>query len=79
MPVSPFGDSGWGSARLPQIVADIALDVSNRDQAQKYGAGAPAASLATAVGQYYFRTDTPTITNQRIYVATAIGVWVGIV
>ena len=77
MPGSGYGQ--WGATRLPQIVSDIALDVSNRDQAMKYGSGAPAAILATAPGQYYFRTDTPGVVNQRIYIATAVGVWVGIV
>jgi hypothetical protein len=41
------------------------------------GSGAPniAASIA---GDIYFRTDTPTITNQRVYVATAANTWTGI-
>jgi len=52
------------------------------------GSGVPA--LATvpnggAVGEYYFRTDTPSTANQRIYICTvagtssAIGTFVGIV
>lgn len=42
------------------------------------GSGAPAAGLG-AVGDYYFRTDTPTTSLQRIYVKTAAATWTGIV
>lgn len=41
------------------------------------GSGAPAAGLG-ADGDYYFRTDTPGVANQRIYVNSA-GAWTGIV
>lgn len=40
------------------------------------GSGAPPNTLGVA-GDYYFRTDTPTTANQRIYVNSA-GTWVGI-
>lgn len=52
------------------------------------GAGAPAlARIPTggAVGEFYFRTDTPSTANQRIYICTvagtasALGTFVGIV
>jgi hypothetical protein len=42
------------------------------------GNGAPATGLG-AVGDYYFRTDTPGTSLQRIYVKTAAAVWTGIV
>ena len=42
------------------------------------GSGAPGAALG-AVGNYYFRTDTPATANQRIYVKTAAATWTGIV
>jgi len=42
------------------------------------GTGAPATGLG-AVGDYYFRSDTPSTANQRIYVKTAAAVWTGIV
>ena len=40
------------------------------------GSGVPA--FATNDGCYFFRTDTPAVANQRIYVRSA-GAWVGIV
>ena len=42
------------------------------------GSGVPAAGLATVAGLYYFRTDTPAVANQRLYVSTGVGTWVGI-
>jgi hypothetical protein len=42
------------------------------------GSGVPATSLG-AVGDYYFRTDTPGTSLQRIYVKTAAAVWTGVV
>lgn len=42
------------------------------------GSGAPATGLG-AVGDYYFRSDTPATATQRIYVKTAAAVWTGIV
>jgi hypothetical protein len=42
------------------------------------GSGAPATGMG-AVGDYYFRSDTPATANQRIYVKTAAAVWTGIV
>ena len=46
------------------------------------GTGAP--TIAGTAGDFFFRTDTPTTTNQRIYVCTVSGAagaatWVGIV
>jgi hypothetical protein len=42
------------------------------------GSGAPNIS-ASAAGDFYLRTDTPTTANQRLYVATAVNAWTGIV
>ncbi len=42
------------------------------------GSGAPDVADSVA-GDFYFRTDTPTTANQRIYVATAANTWTGIV
>jgi len=45
------------------------------------GSGVPAAALG-AVGDVYFRTDTPDTANQRIYIksgAAAASAWKGIV
>ena len=46
------------------------------------GTGAP--TIAGTAGDFFFRTDTPTTTNQRIYICTVSGAagaatWVGIV
>jgi hypothetical protein len=48
------------------------------------GAGAPSKpnGVNPATGDYWFRTDTPSTANQRIYICTAGGsspTWVGIV
>lgn len=43
------------------------------------GSGAPGTITGSAAGDFYFRTDTPTTANQRIYVATAANTWTGIV
>lgn len=40
------------------------------------GSGVPAAGLGNN-GDYFFRTDTPGVANQRVYVKSA-GAWVGI-
>lgn len=42
------------------------------------GTGAPATGMGS-VGDYYFRSDTPSTSMQRIYVKTAAAVWTGIV
>lgn len=42
------------------------------------GVGAPAFLPSNANVSYYFRKDTPTVANQRIYVFTG-SAWVGIV
>jgi|SRR5579859_536826 len=42
------------------------------------GSGAPGSGIGSQ-GDYYFRTDTPSIANQRIYVKTGSSTWVGIV
>lgn len=42
-----------------------------------HGSGVPASTLGNN-GEYYFRSDTPTTANQRIYVKVA-GAWTGIV
>jgi hypothetical protein len=54
----------------------------NQASTLKSGSGAPA--LAGALGDFYFRTGTPTTANQRIYICTTAGaagvaVWTGIV
>lgn len=45
---------------------------------QYSGSGAPNIPTS-ASGDYYFRTDTPTVANQRIYIATGANTWTGIV
>jgi hypothetical protein len=42
------------------------------------GVGVPSSSLGSA-GDFYFRKDTPSVANQRIYVNLGVGVWSGII
>jgi hypothetical protein len=42
------------------------------------GSGAPATALG-AIGDYYFRSDTPSTANQRLYVKTGASTWTGII
>lgn len=42
------------------------------------GSGAPAGTLG-AIGDVYFRTDTPTVANQRQYVKTGASAWTGVI
>ena len=51
--------------------------------AAKLNSGTGAPTIAGSVGDYFFRTDTPTTADQRIYVCTTAGaagaaVWTGI-
>ena len=41
------------------------------------GSGTPQGNLAAGSGAFYFRWDTPTIANQRLYVCTVGGATVG--
>lgn len=43
------------------------------------GSGSPNGSVSGTSGDYYFRTDTPSTANQRIYVCTGGTSWTGIV
>lgn len=54
------------------------------NMAAKIHAGTGAPTIAGAVGDLFFRTDTPTVADQRIYICTVAGAagaatWVGIV
>ena len=42
------------------------------------GTGAPSIAASVA-GDIYFRTDTPSTANQRVYIATAANTWTGVV
>lgn len=41
------------------------------------GSGAP--SISGTAGDYYFRTDTPSTSNQRIYVCTGTTNWTALI
>lgn len=94
------GGGGSGVVTFGQLIASIGnLDgIYNRagngppnfpDAVQINGAshcfsGAGAPTIAGTAGDFFFRTDTPTTTDQRIYVCTVTGAagaatWVGIV
>lgn len=68
---SQNNDGSWTPERVTTETPHRALVVEGVK-------GAPPASLATRAGLYYFRSDTPSTANQRIYVSTAVGVWSGI-
>lgn len=42
------------------------------------GTGVPGTVSGSAAGDIFIRTDTPTVANQRLYVATAANTWTGI-
>jgi hypothetical protein len=67
-----------GGATGTGLTALTTTSVSVGGAVIRGGSGAPATGLG-AVGDYYFRTDTPGTSLQRIYVKTAAAVWTGIV
>lgn len=68
-----------GSAGAPPLSSMGATSVKLGGASSLFsGNGAPATGLG-AIGDYYFRNDTPGTANQRIYVKTAAAVWTGIV
>ena len=71
------GTEGWTTQRA---AADGQTQYQNitRLAADAYiGTGAPSNGIGVD-GQYFFRSDTPAVANQRIYVKIA-GAWTGIV
>ena len=69
-----------GQSDYPTLLGAYASEVNEKNalRATYSGNGAPNIPTAAA-GSYYFRGDTPSVSNQRIYVATGVNVWVGIV
>ena len=64
-----------------ELVCDYSVQLTGSATLSS-GAGAP--TIAGTAGDYFFRTDTPTVADQRIYVCTVTGAagsatWVGIV
>jgi len=69
-----------GTTLLAAITAGGAFQPGNGSAAGGHiysGSGAPNIT-GSAAGDFYFRTDTPSTANQRIYVATAANTWTGI-
>lgn len=64
------------SANIATLAAPT--QIGNSGAFMYSGSGAPNIAGAPA-GSYYFRTDTPSTANQRIYVATGTNTWSGIV
>ena len=59
---------------------NIALFWSGSGQRIFSGTGAPAGALAGSnIGDVYFRQDTPSTANQRIYIKTGTAAWTGVV
>lgn len=88
--VAPSADSTTGIQfqNAAQTITQVAVDTTHGGLTLGNGAalsvgslysgsGAPNIPGATA-GSFYFRTDTPGTANQRVYVATAINTWTGI-
>jgi hypothetical protein len=71
------------TVRAGSLLTDVGVPVQiNSASSLSSGTGAP--TIAGTAGDFFFRTDTPTTTNQRIYVCTVSGAagaatWVGIV
>lgn len=65
--------SGLSSFKLPS-----GFEIGASGSQIYSGSGAPNIS-GSAAGSYYFRTDTPSTSDQRIYVATGTNTWTGIV
>jgi hypothetical protein len=70
-----IGDYSGNRPRLVNVASGIVP--STGASAVRGGSGAPSAAVGSD-GDFYFRKDTPTTANQRIYIRSA-GAWVGIV
>lgn len=62
---------------VPQFPAGIRPGGASTGGRIYTGSGAPNISTSQA-GDFYFRTDTPTVVNQRLYTATAVNTWTGV-
>ena len=62
------------TATVHQVNAGIKPGSSSTGGRIYTGSGAPNVSTSTA-GDYYFRTDTPTVSGQQIYKATGVNTW----
>ena len=84
-------DNGAGLMTVPAELFAAVLSVTASAEAGEFlvtggahiksGAGVP--TVAGAVGDWFIRTDTPTVADQRLYVCTVAGgagaaTWVGI-
>jgi|GEM_PF-1529055 len=63
---------------IPQVVSGIKLGTAGTGGRMYSGSGVPNITSSQA-GDYYFRTDTPSTSSQRIYVATAVNTWTGLI
>jgi Pectate lyase superfamily protein len=69
-----YASGFWGERA--RITSNGGVQI-NSSVTQYAGSGVPSNSMGVA-GDYYFRSDTPTTPNQRIYINVA-GVWAGLV
>ena len=75
---SLIGGASGGAPGAPGMASLSATAMVVGTATLRGGSGAPATGLG-AIGDYYFRTDTPGTANQRIYVKTAAATWTGVV
>ena len=75
------------SGTVNKFTAPIKLDTGDASGTNVLGAmiqsGSGVPTVGSPLGGFYLRTDTPSTTNQRIYICTVAGVagaatWVGI-
>lgn len=72
---SSFGDVSYGISGTTAVIKPK-VKIGSTGATISSGSGAPSGSATT--GDIYFRTDTPTVANQRIYIYTG-SAWTGIV
>ena len=79
---------GEHNGGFPFVVDSAGLTQANQglqvDSASQFNSGTGAPTIAGTAGDFFFRTDTPTTADQRIYICTVTGAagaatWVGIV
>lgn len=81
--LSAYTSTNWGAAEN-QFEAPFKLNSENGAAGASFHSGSGAPTIGGGAGSFYFRTDTPSTGNQRIYVCTTAGtagnaVWTGIV
>lgn len=77
-----FAGNGSGTtlARISGTAGYVQPGTTNGLGGKLYsGSGVPSTVSGSAAGDFFFRTDTPSTANQRIYVATAANTWTALI